>query len=264
MGCINCKDLTSNSCGDITSSDCTSWQGDAYTTMSICPNDSLTEVVSTILDKIVEISNGKNILLPDVNLTNCSFINTILGSQTKDLVNVINSIVQSVCTVNDKAVSNIASINLFSTLTDYTLGCLSPLVDPCATPATFKTLIQSIITKLCTLSAQYDSISASMLAIVEESLGNFLISGAIYSAGGNGLFPTGTGSTATIRVEALVPPNSPIVYIGSLSFFDSSGAGFVNTPYQGYFLCNGNNNTPLAASLPQNTGGTTKYIIRFT
>ena len=102
-----------------------------------------------------------------------------------------------------------------------------------------------------------------MLAIVEEGAGN-LILGAVTSAGRNGISYSGAGASAVVTIQALVPPYCPILYTGSLAYFNGSGIGLNNTPYQGWYICNGSNGTPNSSTLPQHLAGTLKYIMRLT
>lgn len=263
MGCKNCRDFNDNSCTDIISSSCVKWQGNAHEELDICLDDSLTYVINIVLDKIKDLLKGKGVVLEDLTLSDCVFINSLLGVEEKNLLNVLDVYKQAICQLKTATDLNAANLLAFTNVTLYTLGCLPPL-DPCGEPYDFKTLIQAIITKLCTLSAQFDSIASTILDVIEEGAGNFLLGGAVTSCGGNGFTTSGTGATAVIKFEALVPPYSPILYTGSLALFDGTGIGLPGTAMCGWYLCNGSNGTPNSSSLPQNLAANLKYIIRFT
>lgn len=265
MSCNNCRDFGVNSCPDITNTNCISFQGVAVPELDVCLNDSLTYVMNIVLAKIKDFLKGKGIIFDNADLTfaNCEYLEDLLGIQEKNLINVLNIYKQAICELKEATDLNAANILAFTDVTLYTLGCL-PALDPCGDPYTFKELIQAIITKLCALNTQFEGFADSLLDAVEEITGNFLIGGAITSCGGNGYSTSGTGATAVVTLEALVPPFCPIIYTGSLAYFNVSGVGLPATPYCGWFLCNGNNGTPNRTTLPQNGGNTIQYIIRFT
>lgn len=261
MPCNNCRD---NYIVKATSNEI-SWQGNAVEDLEICLNDSLTYVGNIILDKIQELMRGEGIIIEDLSLADCAYLNSKLGASEKSLLNLFNIYKQAICELKTASDSTIANLNSFTNTELYNLLCL-PAQDPCGDPYTFKELIQAIITKLCALDTQFQSIATTILDAIEEGAGNMLIGGAIKSCGNNGIAYSGSGATAVVTFQALVPPNCPIVYTGSTGApnFDGSGIGLPNSPYCGWYLCNGSNGTPNASTLPQNGGGTIKYIIRFT
>jgi hypothetical protein len=259
--CNHCKD---NFIVKATSNEI-SWQGDPVTELDICVNDSLTYVGNIILSKIKDLLKGKGIVLDDLTLNDCAYLNGLLGVQEKNLLNVLDIYKDAICALKAATDLNATNMQAFTDVALYTLGCIAPL-DPCGDPLTFKSMIQAIITKLCALDTQFQSIATTILDAIEEGTGNMLIGGAVTSAGENGYITSGTGASAQVIFQALVPPNCPIIYTGATGapFFDVNGIGLPNTAYQGWYLCNGSNGTPNASTLPQNGGGTIKYIIRFT
>jgi hypothetical protein len=261
--CNNCRDFGPNNCPDITTSNCVSWQGNAVEELEICVGDSLTYVGNIILAKIKDLLKGKGIVLEDLTLDDCDYISDILGVEEKNLLNVLDAYKQAICELKEAQDDITEEVEAFTDIAGYVLGCLSP-EDPCGDPLTFKTLIQAIITKLCALNTQFESIAETILDAIEEGAGNFLAGGAITSCGGNGYSVSGTGASTVITFEALVPPYCPILYTGSTAMFDANGIGLPNTPYCGWYLCNGNNGTPNSSTLPQNLAANLVYIIRFT
>jgi hypothetical protein len=259
---MSCSNRRENYIAKATSNEI-SWQGNAVPELDICIGDSLTRLGNIILDKIKEILKGKGIILTDLSLDDCEYIKDILGLQEKNLLNILNSYKEAICTLKEDTDINSENLINFTNVALYTLGCIDP-EDDCGDPLTFKQLIQSIIDKLCQLDTQFQSIAQTILEVVEEGAGNFIGGGAIKSCGGNGLVISGTGETTVVTFQALVPPNCPIIYRGSTSFFDVNGIGLPNTPYCGWYLCNGANGTPSSSSLPQNNAGNITYIIRFT
>lgn len=265
MSCKNCRDFNDNSCTDITTTNCVMSMADAVTELDICLNDSLTYVLNIVLSKIKDFLKGKGIIFDNTDLTfaDCEYLEDLLGIQEKNLINVLNIYKQAICELKENQDVQAANILSFTDVSLYTLGCL-PALDPCGELYDFKTLIQAIITKLCALNTQFESIATTILDAIEEGAGNFLAGGAITSCGGNGYSVSGTGASTVVKFEALVPPYCPIIFTGSTANFDANGVGLPNTPYCGWYLCNGNNGTPNSSTLPQNGGGTITYIIRFT
>ena len=263
MSCKNCRDFTDNSCPDITTTNCVKSMADPVEELDICLNDSLTYVLNIVLGKIKEFMKGEGIVLEDLDLSDCEFLESKLGADEKNLLNVLNIYKEAICELKDSVDLNASDIAAFADVALYTLECLAP-EDDCGDPLTFQGLIQAIITKLCALETQFESIGAGILDAIEEGAGNFIIGGAVTSCGENGYSVSGVGATAVLTLEALVPPYCPIIYTGSLANFDANGIGIPSTAYCGWYLCNGSNGTPNSSTLPQNGGGTTQYIIRFT
>lgn len=262
MSCKNCRDFSGTNCTEIVPSSCVSWQGDKVDELEICVNDSLTYVGNIVLAKIKDLLKGKGIILSDLTLSDCEYVSDLLGAEEKNLLNVLDIYKQAICALKEDVASSTNTINDFASVAGYTLGCIGTN-DPCGDALTFKSLIQAIITKVCSLNTQLSGVAESLLEIVEESAGNFLVAGAVKSAGGNGISYTGSGATGKVVIKALVPPSAPILYVGSLASFDEAGIGLPNTAYEGWYLCNGSNGTPNRTTLPQNEAGTLQYIIRF-
>lgn len=263
MGCKNCRDFNDNSCTDIVPSNCIPWQGDTIEALDICINDSLTVVGNIILEKIQDLLKGEGIIFENLTLDECEYISDLMGAQENNLLNVLNVYQTAICELKEANDLNTANLLSFTNTALYTLECLPPQ-DPCGDTYTFKELIQAIITKLCTLNTQFESIAETILDAIEEGAGNFIGGGAITSCGGNGYVVSGSGATTVVTFQALVPPYCPIIYTGSTAFFDANGIGLPTTAYCGWYLCNGLNGTPINTTLPQNAGNTIKYIIRFT
>lgn len=263
MGCNNCRDFGPNACTDITTSNCVSWQGDPVAELEICVGDSLTYVGNIVLAKIKDLLKGRGIILDDLTISDCEYLEDILDGEEKNLINILTTYKTAICQLKESVEFNEQLVNDFTNISGYVLGCLDPN-DPCGDPLTFKSLIQAIITKLCALNTQFESIATTIVDAVEEVAGNFLISGAITSCGGNGYSVSGVGPTAVVTLQALVPPYCPILFTGSTGLFDVNGIGLPNSAYCGWYLCNGSNGTPNASTLPQNIAGNLKYIIRFT
>lgn len=262
MSCHGCKDYSNSNCTDITTSSCVSWQGDTAEDLKICLNDSLTYVGNVILAKVKDLLKGKGIILEDLYLDDNDLIDEILGNEEKSLLNVLDAYKQAIGNITEVSELTAENVAEFADVAQYTLGCLGS-TDNCGDPMTFKSLLQAIITKLCGLDSQFENIGESLLTVVEEIVGNFLLGGAVNSSGGNGIKYSGIGANTKVILEAMVPPYVPVIYTGSTAMFDAKGVGLPNTAYQGWYLCNGANGTPNSTTLPQNAGNNIQYIIRF-
>lgn len=264
-GCGN--NFSSNSCAEILSSNCIKWEGEAYSTLDICINDTLTEVLDIALGKIKDFAVGKSIIISndDLDFEDCEYLSDILdGDGIKaSLIDILNTYMTGICDTHDLILSLTASVADFTTVSGYTLDCITVTTDECNPVLTFKMLIQAIIDKVCSVQSQIDSISDTILDVIEDAAGNF-IQDAITSCSGNGIVVSGTGASTVITFQALVPPYAPILYTGTLSYFDIDGIGITGTPMCGWYLCNGDNGTPNSTALPQNDAEDLKYIIRFT
>lgn len=263
MSCNNRGTFTDISGTDLTTTNKIHWVGEAYPEFDICVYDSLTWVNTKIIEKFKEFIAGKGVTVEDLNFDDCLWLKAIINGDNS-LLNLFEGYKKALCELNVGNTSNTANLNSFTDVSLYDLKCLT-LSDPCGSTINFKTLIQTIITKLCSLVDEIDSIGNSILTLIEEGVGNFIAGGAITSCGGNGLTVSGAGASTIVKFEALVPPNCPVMYTGSVSNFDGTGKGLPNTPYCNWYLCNGSNGTPNSASLPQNSsGGVITYIMRFT
>jgi microcystin-dependent protein len=64
-------------------------------------------------------------------------------------------------------------------------------------------------------------------------------------AKGDATFSGNATVKGTIRGIGITPPGGIIMFSGDVGkAFDANGTGFPNTPYEGWQLCNGNNNSP--------------------
>lgn len=255
----NCS---SNTCADIISSGCVSWQGTSYEELKICMNDSLTKVTGILLDKISDVLKGKGILLPDLNLEDCEYIKDLLGTNEKNLLNMLDVYKNAVCDLKETLDGVSLTLEGFINIQEYHLGFLTPDT-PCGTPFTFRELMQGILDKVTDLNEKYNNLAVSLGEAMQDAVGEVLLNGAVASSGNNGIEYTGEGKSAKITLTALVPPYCPIIFTGSRNSFDITGKGIANSPYKRWFICNGNNGTPNSSTLPQNSAGNLTYIIRF-
>lgn len=240
-----CNTLTSsyNACPEKYSSDCVISQVDAVPLLGICCGDTVTEVETVIINKLLEVLSGTGIVLSSVTLDNCAFLKTMLGSKDKSLLNLIQLLIDANCTLREliaqlqEQVSNTGDNFIFD------LKCLVT-VPPSS--ITKDQIIQLLINKVCDLQTQITNINNEPDQInvtVNNAVGNFLNT-AINSCGGNGITKTGTGQDTKITFTGLPMLESIMFYMGTLSIFDSSGTGLEGTPACGWQICNGEKGSP--------------------
>ena len=203
---------------------------------------------------------GKGIQVPEVNLEECPFIQEFITccSEDKSLEKLFTILFKAVCSLKSDLTDLEDRVDEILNIT-FNLRCLS------VSNPTIGNVINEIIREFCLLKTrvevleatvidlqrQIDELSVSILeeltelinSIIDTRIGNYLLN-HVFSCGGFGLSKTGSGSTATLQFNGMVPPYCPIPYVGALSNFDNTGAGLANKGYCGWFICNGLNNTP--------------------
>lgn len=218
------------------SSDDVIYQGEPYATLDICTGDTITEVETAIINKILNLtSDGKDITLKDLVLSVCADIEALVGTNV-NVLTVLQAILQYSCAQSTK-------INNLSTI----IGSGSLDFKCITAPSSFSVVnsLQAFINAHCDLQTQVTAISNSnnSTTIINNSILNAL-NGLLSTPGGNGLKKTVNGTTVNYSLVGLPPPFSYIPYGGPLTNFDSSGKGLNGTNCEGWYLCNGNNGTP--------------------
>src|SRR5690554_4423974 len=93
-GCANTVSAK-NSCAQLSSTDCTIYQGDSIPLLGICCGDTVTEVEKAIIDKLLTVLDGTGIVLSGVTLENAPFLKALLGIKDKTLLNMVQLLVDS-------------------------------------------------------------------------------------------------------------------------------------------------------------------------
>lgn len=236
------------------------YTGPAIPALDICTGDYLSELTAIILQKLLDFMVGKGIQVPEVNLEECPFIQEFITccSTDKSLEKLFTILFKAICSLKTDLTSLEDKVDEILNIT-FNLRCLTvsnPTIGNVINEiirefCLLKTRVEILETTVIDLQRQIDEISVSILteitdlvnSIIDTRTGNYLLN-HVFSCGGYGLSKTGSGSTATLQFNGMVPPYCPIPYIGGLDNFDNTGAGIAEEGYCGWFICNGLNNTP--------------------
>lgn len=230
-------------CVTVISSDCAIYSGDSVPLLGICCGDTVTEVEKAIIDKLLEVLQGTGITLESVTLENCTYLKTLFGNKSKTLVNLVQLLVDSDCTL--RALIKKLEDQLLQTGSNFQfdLKCLDDSC--CPSNVTRDQIMQMLIDKVCELETIINEIQSSTGGInttINNVVGNFLNT-AINTCSNTGIKKTGTGADTRILLVGMPPPESYIPYFGPLQYFDASGKGIDGTPACGWYIANGQNGT---------------------
>lgn len=218
-----------NGCEQIVSDRCVKYTGVDIPLLNVKNGDSLSyleQAIVTFLNSVIE-ATGIKINLPDEiycnivksKLPNCEDVNAL---------NLFRAIIEAVCELKilaDQANSSFASIN-----SPYTVSCLSGV----NSNSGIKAILQATINKLC-------SVDTTLTALALDVANNYVKIADINTYIQNYI---DTVINPATRYSARMVPYSIIPYYGSLIYFDSTGKGLPNTPWEDIYICNGNNGTP--------------------
>lgn len=239
-GCANTVSAKNN-CAQLTSTDCTIYQGDSIPLLGICCGDTVTEVEKAIIDKLLTVLDGTGIVLSGVTLENAPFLKALLGVKDKTLLNMIQLLVDA--DTNLRAL--IAAITPTGDNFQFDLGCLS---EDCCQDAVVSRdeIIQMLIDKYCDIQSILDDITDATDNInnsVTSTIGNYILNN-INTCSNKGLTKEGSGATAKLTIRNIPPFGSAIPYWGPLTYFDASGSGLAGTPVCDYHIMNGQDGFP--------------------
>lgn len=240
-----CKGNTPSkqACAQVFSTDCGIWQGPSVPILGICCGDTITEVETSIINKLLEVLDGTGIDLSTINLNNATYLKTLLGVKNKNLLNLVQLLVDSDTDLRQLIADLNAKINVTGPAFSFDLQCL---VDECCPPTlTRDQVLQLVIDKLCQLDSiikQLQDDAGGIGDTINNIMGDFL-SSSINTCSTTGIKKTGSGKDTKITIVGMPPPESYIPYFGTLSYFDASGKGMDETPACGWFIANGLNGT---------------------
>lgn len=216
-----------NDCGGLTySTNCVLFAGDDISSPAIGNGDNITTIIQTFATDIDNLLNGKDILLPDVDLTQCAIINTNLGSKTKNLTNVLQVLVEYQCTLKDL----IDGINATDTFAFDT---------KCLTVASTKTkddIIQANINQTCTNKSDIASLKTTTTTNTSDIK-------TLKTQVATILGTEEDSSAPVFTFSQLCPSHVALPYFGDLNNFDSTGKGYSNKGFDKVYIMNGNNGT---------------------
>lgn len=219
-----CTDLSD--CGGLSySSNCVLYAGEDITSLPISRGDSLTYIIGVFSDEINNLSNGKDILLPDVSVSGCKFISDSLGSQEKNLVNVLNAIITNQCSLK----SDLEDIDVTPTYT-FDKKCLA------FSDSKLQTVIQAVINQACQNKTDISSLNTK---VSKNTSDISTLKSQVTSILGD----DDSDTPPAFTFSQLMPPYVPMPYIGDLSNFDSTGKGKSANGYGNIYIMNGKNGT---------------------
>ena len=226
MSCSNCF----NGCSEIVSDRCVRYTGVDVPVLGIKTGDSLSYVEQALIGFLTSTLDGTGIK-PNIDPTIiCNLVQQYLptcGDLT--VVDLITALIKAACDLQvqiDAIVADIATIEA-----PYTIDCLTGVTSTSGTHA----IVQAIITKLCTVETNLAALTLNVATnyVAIANINSYI---AAYLASLN---PGGT-----IPYSEKMVPYTVVEYYGSLSNFDSTGAGLVGTQWEKIYLCNGLNGTP--------------------
>lgn len=241
MGSGCTKTNNSKNCANIYSSDCIKYMGSPNPIFGICTGDNTTEVYEVIIQKILEILSGNGINLEGIEKASCSYITQKLQLHPTNLVNVLKTVIDVLCTYRLSIDDIYKQINSGGSNVTFDLKCISL---PAGKPS-IELILQTVISAHCALSSQVTNlIQAAGSTTIINTIVNQLLNDLIKGLGPYGIKKQQTGDKVSYLLTGLIPPKVALPYFGSLSNFDNSGKGIPSAGYDGWFLCNGNNSTP--------------------
>ena len=226
MSCSNCY----NGCQEITSDKCVKYTGVDSVPLGIENGDNVNSVLETVIAKVVSFLNGSGINVSIDLDAYCELVTKYLPSTVPScgppsIPQIIEALVKAACDLQGQINTTNAAVDAvesaISTLNaDYTIGCLTGVTASSDT----HDVVQAIITKLCALnldvSTNYVKL-ADLNTLIQEYLDDTEVTDKYYTK---------------------MVPFTAVEYYGSLSNFDSTGAGI--GLWEKIYLCNGQNGTP--------------------
>lgn len=264
-GCGSSKTNGRCTSGQITSSHCVSWQGEAYENLGICTGDTLTEIGEVILNKLEDFAEGEGIKLSSLT-TDCEALNVKLQNTDKSLFQIVKLALDNQCGLQTAIDQLQVQIDGLKITVDYSQLC-EDIVTPSDLQQCMIDNIVNLKNQLEQLSNQLGQLGNSQNTIVQNintQVGNTLLQ-KINSCNG-GIQKNGSGENATLDFVGIVPPGGYIWGEFDISKFDSTGMG--TGIYCGYALANGFNGTidmrNRTASMAANIPGVTRSFADLT
>jgi len=221
-----CKDCFNN-CGDPLPDKCVKYTGEDIPLFDICKGDPLSLLNKAIIDNLIAALNGTGIVLKDVTLDNAPFLLTIFKAKEKNLVNLVQLLIDTQQTLKNLVDAAKPPAVSFNT------ACLTGLP---ANP-TSNQILASAVNLLCYHKSIIDALPTTYVKLNDLPT---LVKEITYVAPEN---PDGSGNNIPQEKEKMLK-NVAYEYWGSLANFDSTGAGLASVGYDRVFLCNGLHGTP--------------------
>lgn len=236
MAC-NCNELDYNCLGVKTSSDCVNFLGSPVSDLDICSGNNMTYVTQTVIDRLLALIAQVDAPL-NIDLTTCPEMFNALAGKDPDVDNLLQVLWTNQCTLKT-LINAVAAAIPTTTSYAFQLKCITPV----GASNDSNAILQGTINKVCALETVVNDLGQNIDDIIDTKVGDFL-GGAIKSLGNRGIAKTGTGASTVYTFLALVPPYTPLPYVGPLNNFDGQGKGVVGTAYEGWYLLGGNFGLP--------------------
>lgn len=228
MSCVDCY----NGCAQTTADACVKYTGPDIPLLGVSTGDPLSKLEEEIVNKLNEFAVGQGIDLSVIDLK-CTFLKDLFGCcKDKDLVNLIQLLVDANCSL--KTLIDSLNAVVFAPYT-FNTSCLTGLP---ANP-TSNDILQAALNKLCAMNTTLNTINSDY---VKASQLNSLIAAYL------------SGSSTTIQQYTKMVPYVAYEYYGPLSNFALDGSGLPATGYDKVYMCVGQ--TINGFTLPDKRGRT--------
>lgn len=211
-----CQDCLENCADSITSDKCVKLTVD-IPCLGLCAGDTLYEFEVAVVEKLCAALDGTGIDLSDVTIS-CQFLLDILGSNDKNLKELIQMLIAASCTLRE-LIQNLD--DEIHTPYSFNTTCLSGL----PTTPTRDDILNAGLIKLCSVATDVAAIKADY---VKESELCTKVAQCLSSGGGG-----------TTQEYTKMPKYVALPYHGSLSVFDANGVGLSAFGYDKVYICNG-------------------------
>jgi len=222
MSCSNCF----NGCVETTSDKCIKYTGIDVPVLGIKNGDSLSYIEQALIEFLTSTLDGTGIILDIPEADICNAVKTHLDS-CKDLtiLDLSIALIKATCDIQLQVTAIREELNVLNA--DYTIGCLTGVVPSSDT----HTILQTVITKLCTVDSNLTALSANIIAnyVAISDIDTYIASYL-------------NSISATTLISAKMIPWVAMEYYGPITGFDVTGKGTGN--WDKVYLCNGNNSTP--------------------
>lgn len=219
MSCSNCY----NGCTDIISDKCVKYTGVSVPELGIETGDSLSFVEQALIEFLTATMDGTGII-PTLTTPICDLVHDYLPTCADiTMTDVVNALIKSACDIQEQIDAIVATLTELDN--DYDVDCLLGVTNASNTHP----IVQAIITKLCAMDTTLTNLIAS-LPSTYVALNNL-----------NALIDDHLADTSSLMSNKMVPWTA-VEYYGSLTYFDTTGAG--EGDWLNIYLCNGNNGTP--------------------
>lgn len=224
MACSNCF----NGCSEITSDQCVRYTGIDVPMLGIKNGDSLSFVEQSLIEFLTSALDGTGIHMPINSTIICDIVKDFLPTCGElSLVDFTTALIKSVCSV--KVQLDALAVDVAAIEAPYTTGCLTVASGDSVTHQ----VVQAIITKLCTVEADLNALAINLdTNYVKLADLCSLVIGCIENSDPGG----------ASKLYNKMVPYTVVEYYGSITNFDSTGAGIGD--WEKIYLCNGNHSTP--------------------